>query len=370
MNTFSRQRGRCVAAILSAVVMACSSEPTATRTAPVDAARTSGDIAALRTVLEQPAWRSFAALSGQFGLGAAGSALSGSAELVGAASGASNGDVGPLTASMARVISDRASVVTPTMPAIAATSLGMTFVYDPLQHRYVPDLARSGAPASGVRFILYDVDPETGEPLVASEIGYADLVDEGVARPSGIALHLTVVAGGVSLFDYRVTADGSPAGGALVVNGVVSDGVTRITIDVAATARVTRDGNEGDVRFRIAVPDRGFTVTANAHGIESAGHHAGSMNLDIQSAEATIGVSITNRDRTIDGKFSVNGRLFATVNGNGENLEIRGAGGRELTPDERQMLGNIIQLTGAIGEMLGALLGPVALAFMLVGMSG
>ena len=37
--------------------------------------------------------------------------------------------------------------------------LGHTYVYDPAAHRYVPDPARTGAPANGVRFILYAADP-------------------------------------------------------------------------------------------------------------------------------------------------------------------------------------------------------------------
>lgn len=370
MNNFTRHRRRIVGLTFAALLAACSNEPTASRSASIDAARTNGDVAALRAVLEQPAWRSFAALSGRFALGATGAAVAGSADIIDVIAAASAGDAPRLSASTTRVIVDRAADGASTVPAINPTRLGTTFVYDPAQHAYVADADRTGAPAGGVRFILYEMDPETGEPRVTSEIGHADLVDEGAARPSGIALHLTVVAGGVSLFDYRVTADGNADRGTLGVNGVVSDGVTRVTLDVAATARTIAEGSEGDVRFQIAIPDRAFAVNANAYGLESLGYRAGSMNMAIQSGVTSVGVALDTRQRSISGQFTINGRLFATVDGNAENPQIRGAGGRQLTAEERQMLGGILQLTGMIGEMLAALLGPVALAFMLLGMSG
>src|SRR5687768_799635 len=105
MNAHIRHRARDVAALLCAALAACSGEPTGTSVARVDAARTTADVAALRTALDQPAWRSFAALSGRFGLGAAGTAaLARSADLIAAASlatGDARGDAGVLAMSVA-----------------------------------------------------------------------------------------------------------------------------------------------------------------------------------------------------------------------------------------------------------------------------
>lgn len=371
MTALFRRHLRVCATALATVIAACSGDrTTGTSAIPIDAARTTGDVAAFRTVLDHPAWRSFAALSGQFGLGATTGVISGSAALVDAAALASRGDARDVGASITRSIAERATAIPPTVPAIWPEKLGTTYVYDPAQHRYVADPARAGAPASGVRFILYDVDPQTGEPLTAQEVGYADLVDEGLARPSGIGLHLTVVAGGIAFVDYRVVADGDADHGTLGVDGLVTDGTTRVTIQVAASAHRTSGGSEGSVNFRIAIPDRDFTVTAEAHGTSSGESHAGTLDLAIHSGETTIGVSMKESDHVVDGSFTVNGHLFATVHGSGENVDIRGAGGHELTADERQMLFGIVQLTGSIGEMFAALLGPVALAFMLVGMTG
>ncbi|UCC49825.1 MAG: hypothetical protein JSV41_06615, partial [Gemmatimonadota bacterium] len=79
--------------------------------------------------------------------------------------------------------------------------LGVTFVYDPGQSAYVPS-ERMGAPANGVRFILYD------NPSDLNEIGYLDFIDGsnfGV-QPWVIDVSLEVFLTGVgTVLDYTVT---------------------------------------------------------------------------------------------------------------------------------------------------------------------
>jgi hypothetical protein len=60
--------------------------------------------------------------------------------------------------------------------------LGRTFVFDPGTGQYVPDDARTGAPADGVRFILYTVHGST-----YSEDGYSDLEVRLPLREVGFA---------------------------------------------------------------------------------------------------------------------------------------------------------------------------------------
>src|SRR5437867_6126350 len=68
------------------------------------------------------------------------------------------------------------------------------------------DKGRTGAPSTGVRFILYAIDPLTGypaNPLV--EVGYLDLIDEtGSGSPK---LHVIVAGvGGTPVYvNYTVT---------------------------------------------------------------------------------------------------------------------------------------------------------------------
>jgi len=63
-------------------------------------------------------------------------------------------------------------------PLISDRTRGSTFIYDPSTDDYTLDPDRDGAPTTGVRFVLYEVDGR-GTPIVEREIGYADLIDEG-----------------------------------------------------------------------------------------------------------------------------------------------------------------------------------------------
>src|SRR5205823_718104 len=108
---------------------------------------------------------------------------------------------------------------TPSTRALPQSLLGQTFVFDPTRGRYVVDLSRTGAPPNGIRIVLYAVDPTTHEPVTASEVGFADLMDESAAQSSGIVLHLIAEASGQVFLDYRVVLDGTPSAGSLVVDG-------------------------------------------------------------------------------------------------------------------------------------------------------
>jgi hypothetical protein len=103
--------------------------------------------------------------------------------------------------------------------------LGQTLVYDPSTTSYVIDPSRTGAPANGVRFVLYEVHPTSGlpvEPLV--EIGHADVVDTG--SPPSVAISITVTAaGGATVLAYDITGTFTQTNLDVTGSGFVSDGV-------------------------------------------------------------------------------------------------------------------------------------------------
>src|SRR4026208_1737986 len=83
---------------------------------------------------------------------------------------------------------------------------GLTFEWDTTGIGSYQPTARTGAPATGVRFILYAVNGLTGlptEPL--TEVGYVDLADESTA--SVAKLHVTVagVSGTPVYINYTTT---------------------------------------------------------------------------------------------------------------------------------------------------------------------
>ena len=357
-----RSRIRAALVLTTMAIAACSSDSS---TGPIgdglDAPRLKADVAATEQAMRPEVLSSFNALSGRFDLGAtATAAVAGSRDIVGTGGNVSLLRSQDLAVSSARrLLTASAFDAQLSAPALRPAALGTTYVYDPALHRYVAAPGRAGAPANGVRFILYAINPITHEPVVSVEVGHADLTDEGIARPSGIGLRLVVVSEGTTYLDYRVDLNGSENAGQLAVSGFLTDGETRLQFNIVARGASGPGGSAMNVAFEIAVPTRAFHVAGTVEGVQSPSGGLGRINLVVRSGEAKIALSITGDDHTVNATIFVNDRIFATITGDNESPIVRGAGGRELTPDEREALQGIMRLVGGVFELFGNLLKPV-----------
>src|SRR5918992_4459363 len=227
-----------------------------------DAQRLSADVAAVERAMRPPVLESFIAVSAGFDLTPLTTAtVSASRELIdqrGNLTLARSKQLAIATAE--RLLIGALPEAGLASPPLRPGSLGTTYVYDPALGRYVPAPGRSGAPANGVRFILYAVNPVTHEPIVSVEVGHADLIDEGAARLTGLGLRLIVVSEGTTYLDYRVAIDGSANAGTLAVSGFLTDGETRLVFDIAASGTAGPTGATTTVAFELGVPARAFSV--------------------------------------------------------------------------------------------------------------
>lgn len=311
-----------------------------------------GNLQAVSAVMASGVWESFRTLGPQFGAGAAAFG----AAAIDAFQDATTPQSAPQAAALA---AQRVLAAARLVPRIPFDVRGTTFVLDPATLHYVPDPTREGAPANGVRFILYGMNPVTRQPLLDVEIGHADLSDEGDALPDRIALRLEVVSDGVTYLDYRVSAGGTETAGSITAVGFVTDGTTRLEFDIAVAGMQGPGEQSLEVRFTLTVPERGFHASATVHNVSATAGGTSDVALEIGVGDAVITFTAHGTPDRIDAEFRVNGRLFATVTGDPRNPEITGADGRELTPDEREALGQIMGLTGMVFEMFDALMQPV-----------
>jgi len=114
---------------------------------------------------------------------------------------------------------------------IADGARGKTFVYDVASRSYVVDRSATGAPANGVRYVLYDWAPGTGAPATPlARIGYTD-----IAPITGSNGELTEV---VVFRDhpFLVPAD-------FIVRHAVVNGANVFGIEGSATDGFTSDDN-------------------------------------------------------------------------------------------------------------------------------
>jgi hypothetical protein len=310
------------------------------------------------SLLAAPALAGFEALSGRtpFSLAPAG------VTVIGALHAAGRADAGRAFALglTSRMNETRSSLSGPAAaPIISDLRRGVTFVYDPETDEYTQDPDRPGAPATGVRFVLYEVDL-AGRPIVAEEIGYADLVDEGDGSAEDVVLHLTVVAHDTTVLEYNITLDIGLVGGALGVHGALRDQAgRRLDFDIDATSARLGDQTTLDVAFDLRVDARDFSITGTVSGVEEGVEGEGTVELVVQHRNDSIRLSVTGAGGQIDGSIFVNGSLFATVTGDAADPVIASATGEPLTFREFLVLRHIIDSVEDVFDFLEDLLDPV-----------
>lgn len=314
-----------------------------------DTRRVKDGLATVEAVGANPVLRSFGALGGQIGASAA--AAPGADRLLG-------------------VIRDVAGIVRPEtqaalVPIIRSGSLGKTLVWDAAAKKYVVS-TRGGAPANGVRFVLYEQDPN-GQPNPAKEIGAADLTDEKAASPTAAGLRLKVTANGTTYLDYAFDLSGSLAAAQVNVAGYMSDGTHRVDFQIATSGQLFGRGGTATIDATLKVTAENFTIHAKATG--PAGGATGETTVDLTVTAGNDVVAVTGKTTAaaVTATVTVNGKTFATVTGTAANPVIKGEGGRDLTADELAALGEVFKFTTGAFELVGGLLAPAG-ALLLIGL--
>ena len=243
-------------------------------------------------------------------------------------------------------------------PIISETHRGKTFIYDAAQDRYVLS-QRSGAPATGVRFIVYEVDA-AGRPIVGRETGYADLIDEGDGSDRDVALRLKVVRGSETVLDYRTTLDDGPTQGLLAVHGfLIGDNDVEVEFDVDATGRKQLNGGELDIDFEIAIDQRDFSITGQLRGARAGVEGEGEIDVTVRHRDHSIRLDAEGASGQIDASFFVDGELFATAEGSAQSPTVLGRDGQPITGVEALVLLRIWDSLEDVFDLLEDLIDPV-----------
>ena len=243
-------------------------------------------------------------------------------------------------------------------PIISGFNRGKTFAFDPDLDRYAWDQDREGAPATGVRFILYERGLD-GRPDPAAEVGYADLIDEGDDSVEDIALRLVVVEGTDTILEYATTLDVMDQSGQITAAGHLRGEGEQLDFDILVTGSEA-DGEETvDIQFAIGIASRDFLITGAVSGVENDSGEGGEVDLLVRHGDDSFQVDVTGSEESIDGTFLLNGDLFATVSGDPDDPTFTGATGDPLTLPEMLVLGHIVDSTEDVFDFWEDLLDPV-----------
>jgi hypothetical protein len=322
-----------------------------------DAVDINTNLQTVQQVLGGGAWQSLRTLGPRFGVAGPAAALAG--KIGGGLAAAPRGwspATGGVGIAHALLSSGRAYLVAPQLPPAIR---GTTFVLDGTTLQYVADSSRSGAPANGVRFILYAVDSATQQPLPSQELGQADLTDEGDPLAPGIALRLVIVIDRTTRLDYSVAVVGGANAGTLQASGYTTDGTTRVEFRVGVVGAHSQDTTVAEVQFAIGVPSKGFLATATLQHVSLAGDSAGAIQVQVRQGLSQVGMAGHATSAEVQAVFQVNGIPFARIEGDPNHPIVRGLDGRDLTVAEVEALIGIHLVVGRVGEMFDCLMQPV-----------
>ena len=247
------------------------------------------------------------------------------------------------------------------LSVIPQVALGRTFEFDTIADRYAAG-QRTGAPANGVRFVLYAVDPVTEAlvfPLV--ETGYADLTR--VVTNQAITARVEAYSGGltpVKVLDYAATVQGTVTNPTILVAGFARNGSDSLTFTLASTISLANSTIALD--WRTALPTRGLTTRVQQ---TIRGGQLPQVVLDglLQSPSGNVGIVGTLVPQT-GGTLTaqVNGSTFATIELDGlvdETPTILNAQDQPLTATEQAMLRQILDWFEGAFDVYEDLLDPV-----------
>ena len=240
-----------------------------------------------------------------------------------------------------------------------STVRGKTFVYNPQTARYAPS-DRTGAPANGVRFMLYAVDPVLKRVVTPlQEVGYLDLTDKG-SNTLGIKAVITSVTPNVTALEYDATGAIGTSGFTFSAKGYVSDGTTRLDFDLSLSLAAATGLK---IDYKITQQAKNLSIHVVATGTTS---NTGNVTLTITEGSNNLEVAAIGTNTSVSGTIKYNGSTVATISGKPENPVFTGANGKVLTADDLIGLKNLFDFVDKLFDGFDDLLLP---AFFVFGIS-
>jgi hypothetical protein len=324
---------------LIGLMTGCGGNDSTAPDAPFDPAGTSSDIDAIEASYESDAMYGFQsampAISTTLGETAAAVALRAAPSKIMA-----NGKTGAreYAGALARLYTVPTTGMRPvgSRAAILEEHLGKTFVRNAETLEYeVSD--RTGAPSNGVRFIVYTVNPISGQPVTPlQEVGYADV--EVTQTTSAASIRIELVSGNVTYLDYTVGATASQTAATVNVSGFVSNGDDRVNFDL--DIHLNSD-NILTFDYTLTVPARGnFRMDLEEQW--NLNTSTVTSSLELRGPHGTVTINGTWADNAGTYNVQVNGDPFATITvTQGAEPVITGADGQPLSAEELQALQEI-----------------------------
>lgn len=254
-------------------------------------------------------------------------------------------------------------------PIIPDPVLGTTFEWDVDSDAYLAT-SRTGAPANGVRFILYAVNAITHmpvEPVV--EVGFVDLMDESTAGSLRLHIQVKGLGGTPTYLDYTAAIVAGSTSFTATVNGSLSNGLAGAelkTLTFNVSFQVTQNAVTESASYDLNNP----SVSVDVYLRLTASQTAITVSVDFRFARpgelvrllGTVTLSAVNNELVISGTVvvTVNGGVFAraTATGGAEPQWVR-HDGTPLTAEELAALQRLFNAVQRFFDFTTDLLDPI-----------
>jgi len=238
---------------------------------------------------------------------------------------------------------------------------GKTFQWDADSSKYrITDPTLAGAPSSGVRFILYQVDTATGNPsLPLTTTGYLDLTDASTTQANVLQVLLKVgsqTAASYAISEVPSTKTLSLSAAGYVTN-VVSGGA-----QVNFTLQHVLSLSDSSLATNYQANSNGASVVLIDTVAGSGGTPSFALNWSVNRG-GTIAIVGSGTDAAINVQFKINSTTVATASGPAANPSLSLASGQALTTADLLALVSIFQGFVEIEFNLSLLFTPGLLVF-------
>jgi hypothetical protein len=237
-----------------------------------------------------------------------------------------------------------------------ANVLGKTFEYSTQTGRYAAG-SRPGAPANGVRFLLYEADPDGQQVMIPlEELGVLDLNDKSSA--SGNLLGVRALISNATMLDYDATASISGSSLSVSAVGYAANAGNRINFDLGLNAS-SFDGLTLDYSLEAPAQQLSITLVGSA----TSGSEVTGITLTVTEGDNDAEISASRSGETVSGTVKFNGHTVATISGTDTSPLFLGQSGRSLTAADLAGLSVLYALALRVFEGFESVLEPVMFVF-------
>lgn len=216
-----------------------------------------------------------------------------------------------------------------------ANLLGKTLDWDVQADGYVVSTL-AGAPATGIRILLYFANPATGTPfLPLTLIGGLDLTDKSTPQADKLGVKLSF--GQATVAEYDITVVGTTSSATITAGGYLASVTGSSRLDFTLHDVIAVSGNAVSLISTNDIASAGTAIHVVLTHLDIF-EDAATITARVQRGNATLELTATGalgaQTGPLSGSIKFNNTTVASIDGTYQSPDITGAGGHSLSVEQ------------------------------------